>query len=67
MKWLAGEKSMVVHVEAAVLDDPLLTTDAQFADIRDKLVRAREKNSKLKYFLLVLFSTREIFFLSFSG
>ncbi len=47
MKWLAGEKSMVVHVEAAVLDDPLLTTDAQFADIRDKLVRAREKKFKI--------------------
>ena len=38
---------MVVHVEAAVLDDPLLTSNPGFSDIRDKLMTFREGKDDL--------------------
>ncbi len=38
---------MVVHVEAAVLDDPLLTSNPGFDDIRDKLMTFREGKDDL--------------------
>ncbi len=47
MKWLAVEKSMVVHVESAVLDDPLLTSNPGFPDIRDKMMTFREGKDDL--------------------
>jgi len=38
VRWLIGEKNMVVHVESAVLDDPLLTENPNFTHIKDKLM-----------------------------
>lgn len=38
VEWLIEEKHMVVWVEGAVLDDPLLMEDKRFACIKDKLV-----------------------------
>lgn len=38
VEWLIQEKHMVVWVESAVLDDPLLMEDKKFMGIKDKLV-----------------------------
>lgn len=38
VEWLVQEKHMVVWVESAVLDDPLLQEDTKFQSIKDKLV-----------------------------
>lgn len=38
VEWLIQEKHMVVWVESAVLDDPLLIQDKKFLNIKDKLV-----------------------------
>lgn len=38
VEWLVQEKHMVVWVESAVLDDPLLREDSKFQSIKDKLV-----------------------------
>jgi len=38
VEWLIQEKHMVVWVESAVLDDPLLIQDKKFQNIKDKLV-----------------------------
>lgn len=34
VRWLVGEKSMVVYVEAAILEDPLLKTNPGFSFIK---------------------------------
>jgi len=47
VRWLVGEKNMVVHVEAAVLDDPLLTGNPAFNHIQDKLMTFREGKDDL--------------------
>ncbi len=36
VRWLVGEKNMVVYVEAAVLEDPLLTNNPRFSYIKVK-------------------------------
>lgn len=38
VEWLIEEKHMVVWVESAVLDDPLLMEDKKFIAVKDKLV-----------------------------
>lgn len=38
VEWLIEEKHMVVWVESAVLDDPLLMEDKKFQTVKDKLV-----------------------------
>lgn len=38
VEWLIEEKHMVVWVESAVLDDPLLMEDKKFLAVKDKLV-----------------------------
>lgn len=38
VEWLIEEKHMVVWVESAVLDDPLLMEDKRFLAVKDKLV-----------------------------
>lgn len=38
VEWLIEEKHMVVWVESAVLDDPLLMEDKRFLCVKDKLV-----------------------------
>lgn len=38
IEWLISEKHMVVWIESAVLDDPLLIQDKKFLAIKDKLV-----------------------------
>jgi NAD+ kinase len=38
VEWLIRIKHMVVWVEAAVLDDPLLSDDKRFNQVQDKLV-----------------------------
>lgn len=38
VEWLVQEKHMVVWVESAVLDDPLLQEDKKFQSIKEKLV-----------------------------
>lgn len=38
VEWLIQEKHMVVWVEGAILDDPLLTGDKRFTKIQDKLI-----------------------------
>lgn len=38
VEWLVQEKHMVVWVESAVLDDPLLQEDKRFQNIKEKLV-----------------------------
>lgn len=38
VEWLVQEKHMVVWVESAVFEDPLLNEDKKFQRIKDKLV-----------------------------
>lgn len=38
VEWLIEEKHMVVWVESAVLDDPVLMEDKKFLGVKDKLV-----------------------------
>jgi NAD+ kinase len=47
VKWLVGEKNMVVYVESAVLDDPLLTGNPGFVFIKDKLMTFSEGKDDL--------------------
>lgn len=47
VSWLVGEKNMVVHVEAAVLDDPGLADDAAFGAVRDRLMTFTEGKDDL--------------------
>jgi NAD+ kinase len=46
-RWLIEEKRMVVHVEAAIMDDTVLTANAQFQTIREKLQVFREGRDDL--------------------
>lgn len=47
VEWLVQEKHMVVWVEAAVLDDPLLQEDKKFQYIKDKLVTFKDGRDDL--------------------
>ncbi|XP_055383306.1 NAD kinase-like isoform X3 [Condylostylus longicornis] len=47
VEWLVQEKRMVVWVEAAVLDDPLLQADLKFQTIKDKLVTFKDGRDDL--------------------
>lgn len=38
VEWLVQEKHMVVWVESAVLDDPLLQENKKFQSVKEKLV-----------------------------
>ncbi|ODN00170.1 NAD kinase [Orchesella cincta] len=46
-QWLIIDKRMVVHVEAAILDDKVLTSNEDFLTIRDKLQVFREGRDDL--------------------
>lgn len=47
VEWLIQEKHMVVWVEGAVLDDPLLTGDKRFNKIQDKLITFKDGRDDL--------------------
>lgn len=47
VEWLIQEKNMVVWVESAVLDDPLLMADKKFYKIKDKLVTFKDGRDDL--------------------
>ncbi|XP_065091844.1 NAD kinase-like isoform X2 [Ochlerotatus camptorhynchus] len=47
VEWLIQEKHMVVWVEAAILDDPLLTGDKRFTKIQDKLITFKDGRDDL--------------------
>lgn len=47
VEWLIQEKNMVVWVESAVLDDPLLMADKKFLKIKDKLVTFKDGRDDL--------------------
>merc|ERR1712018_256526 len=47
VQWFINEKRMVVFVEAAVLDDPLLTENPAFIHIQDKLMAFTEGKDDL--------------------
>jgi len=47
VQWFINEKRMVVFVEAAVLDDPLLTENPAFTHIQDKLMTFTEGKDDL--------------------
>ncbi len=47
VKWFIEEKKMVVFVEHAVLDDPLLTDNPGFAHVRERLMTFSEGKDDL--------------------
>ncbi|XP_055703530.1 NAD kinase-like isoform X1 [Phlebotomus papatasi] len=47
VEWLIQEKNMVVWVESAVLEDPLLLEDKRFHKIKDKLVTFKDGKDDL--------------------
>ncbi|KAG5678301.1 hypothetical protein PVAND_007988 [Polypedilum vanderplanki] len=47
VEWLIQEKHMVVWVESAVLEDPLLMQDKKFLNIKDKLVTFKDGRDDL--------------------
>ncbi|XP_055601309.1 NAD kinase-like isoform X1 [Uranotaenia lowii] len=47
VEWLIHEKHMVVWVEGAILDDPLLTEDKRFHKIQDKLITFKDGRDDL--------------------
>ncbi|XP_055693869.1 NAD kinase-like isoform X3 [Lutzomyia longipalpis] len=47
VEWLIQEKNMVVWVEVAVLEDPLLLEDKRFHKIKDKLVTFKDGKDDL--------------------
>ncbi|XP_055531070.1 NAD kinase-like isoform X5 [Wyeomyia smithii] len=47
VEWLIKEKHMVVWVEGAILDDPLLTGDKRFTKIQDKLITFKDGRDDL--------------------
>ncbi|XP_036333728.1 NAD kinase isoform X1 [Rhagoletis pomonella] len=47
VEWLVQEKHMVVWVESAVLDDPLLLEDKKFQNIKEKLVTFKDGRDDL--------------------
>ncbi|XP_055921259.1 NAD kinase-like isoform X3 [Eupeodes corollae] len=47
VEWLVQEKNMVVWVESAVLEDPLLREDKKFQDIKEKLVTFKDGRDDL--------------------
>lgn len=47
VEWLIKEKHMVVWIESAVLDDPLLLQDKKFQAIKDKLVTFKDGRDDL--------------------
>ncbi|XP_062558287.1 NAD kinase-like isoform X1 [Armigeres subalbatus] len=47
VEWLIQEKHMVVWVEGAILDDPLLTGDKRFTKIQDKLITFKDGRDDL--------------------
>jgi len=47
VKWFINQKRMVVFVESAVMDDPVLTTNPEFGHIQDKLMTFSEQKDDL--------------------
>jgi len=47
VKWFINEKRMVVFVESAVMDDPVLTRNPEFGHIQEKLMTFDEKKDDL--------------------
>merc|ERR1712018_200305 len=47
VKWFIHEKRMVVWVEAAVMDDPVLVRNPEFGHIQDKLMTFNEQKDDL--------------------
>ncbi|XP_035903226.1 NAD kinase-like isoform X1 [Anopheles stephensi] len=47
VEWLIHEKHMVVWVEAAILDDALLTGDKRFTKLQDKLITFKDGRDDL--------------------
>ncbi|KAI8123837.1 NAD kinase [Lucilia cuprina] len=47
VEWLVQEKHMVVWVESAVLDDPLLQEDKKFQSVKEKLVTFKDGRDDL--------------------
>jgi len=47
VKWFIGERNMVVFVESAVMEDPLLVNNPGFAHIKDKLMTFSEGKDDL--------------------
>ncbi|GLV41684.1 uncharacterized protein CBL_13377 [Carabus blaptoides fortunei] len=47
VRWLIEEKHMVVFVEAAVMEDPLLENNSSFKTIKDKLMTFRDGKDDL--------------------
>jgi len=47
VKWFINQKRMVVFVESAVMDDPVLTRNPEFGHIQEKLMTFDEKKDDL--------------------
>lgn len=47
VKWFIHEKRMVVWVESAIMDDPVLTRNPEFGDIQEKLMTFNEQKDDL--------------------
>merc|ERR1712025_722297 len=47
VKWFLSEKRMVVWVESAIMDDPVLTRNPEFGQIQDKLKTFDEQKDDL--------------------
>merc|ERR1712038_965170 len=47
VKWFIGERNMVVFVESAAMEDPLLVNNPGFAHIKDKLMTFSEGKDDL--------------------
>merc|ERR1712025_43441 len=47
VKWFINEKRMVVFVESAIMDDPVLTRNPEFGHIQEKLMTFDEKKDDL--------------------
>ena len=47
MSWSFNEKRMVVFVESAVMDDPVLVRNPEFGHIQEKLMTFNEQKDDL--------------------
>jgi len=47
VKWFINEKRMVVWVESAIMDDPVLVRNPEFGHIQDKLITFKEQKDDL--------------------
>merc|ERR1712131_358272 len=47
VKWFINEKRMVVWVESAIMDDPVLVRNPEFGHIQDKLITFKEQTDDL--------------------